>query len=66
MVDGYIIQSFNAHYFTCHHTMKDSTLIDAFAGATAGVFARTVVAPIDRIKLLIQLSGSQKEVLYKY
>ena len=38
--------------------MKDSTLIDAFAGATAGVFARTVVAPIDRIKLLIQLSGS--------
>ena len=42
------------------------TVVDAFAGATAGVFARTVVAPIDRIKLLIQLSGSQKEVLYKY
>jgi len=38
--------------------MPDTTLIDAFAGATAGVFARTVVAPIDRIKLLIQLSGS--------
>jgi len=33
----------------------NSTLIDAFAGA---IFARTVVAPIDRIKLLIQLSGS--------
>ena len=77
MVDGYIIQSFNTHYFTCHHIMKD-TIVDAFAGATAGVFARTIVAPIDRIKLLIQLSGSiqrnqqqvhhlsQKEVLYKY
>lgn len=34
------------------------TLIDALAGAAAGVFARTVVAPIDRVKLLIQLSGS--------
>ena len=34
------------------------TLTDALAGATAGVFARTALAPIDRVKLLIQLRGS--------
>lgn len=34
------------------------TLTDALAGAAAGTLARTVVAPIDRVKLLIQLRGS--------
>eukprot|EP00571_Detonula_confervacea_P015005 CAMPEP_0172308928 /NCGR_PEP_ID=MMETSP1058-20130122/9379_1 /TAXON_ID=83371 /ORGANISM="Detonula confervacea, Strain CCMP 353" /LENGTH=187 /DNA_ID=CAMNT_0013021457 /DNA_START=56 /DNA_END=616 /DNA_ORIENTATION=- len=34
------------------------TLTDALAGAAAGMFSRTVFAPIDRVKLLIQLRGS--------
>jgi solute carrier family 25 (adenine nucleotide translocator) protein 4/5/6/31 len=31
------------------------TITDAIAGAAAGAFARTAVAPIDRVKLIIQL-----------
>ncbi|KAL7534401.1 hypothetical protein ACHAXR_005843 [Thalassiosira sp. AJA248-18] len=44
--------------------MKDSssaserTITDAIAGAAAGTFARTALAPVDRVKLLIQLRGS--------
>ena len=34
------------------------TIIDAIAGAAAGAFARTAVAPIDRVKLIVQLRGS--------
>ena len=43
---------------TSSDVVAKRTLIDAFAGATAGVFARTVVAPIDRVKLMIQLRVS--------
>jgi solute carrier family 25 (adenine nucleotide translocator) protein 4/5/6/31 len=35
-----------------------TSLMDAIAGAAAGVFAKTAVAPIERIKLLIQLQKS--------
>ncbi|KAG7368776.1 mitochondrial carrier protein [Nitzschia inconspicua] len=31
---------------------------DAFAGAMSGAFARTVTAPIERVKLILQLQGS--------
>mmetsp|Transcript_15269 Transcript_15269/g.30849 ORF Transcript_15269/g.30849 Transcript_15269/m.30849 type:complete len:334 (+) Transcript_15269:328-1329(+) len=34
------------------------TITDAIAGAAAGAFARTAVAPIDRVKLIVQLRGS--------
>ena len=34
------------------------TITDAIAGASAGIFARTIAAPIDRVKLLSQLRGS--------
>lgn len=40
------------------HSASKRTLTDAIAGAAAGTFARTAVAPIDRVKLLIQLGGS--------
>ena len=31
---------------------------DALAGTIAGIFARTVVAPVDRVKLILQVRGS--------
>ena len=43
---------------TSSDVVAKRTLIDAFAGATAGVFARTAVAPIDRVKLMVQLGRS--------
>lgn len=33
---------------------------DALAGALSGAFARTVTAPIERVKLILQLQGSTK------
>ena len=32
---------------------------DAVAGACAGAFSRTVVAPVERVKLILQLQGSE-------
>lgn len=43
---------------TSSDVVAKRTLIDAFAGATAEVFARTAVAPIDRVKLMVQLGRS--------
>ena len=37
--------------------MKDS-IREALAGAAAGASARTLVAPLDRLKLVVQLQGS--------
>lgn len=39
-------------------TFPHSSVIDALAGAAAGALAKTVVAPIERVKLLMQLSRS--------
>lgn len=33
-------------------------VIDVLAGAAAGIFARTIVAPVDRVKLILQVRGS--------
>ena len=35
---------------------------DAVAGACAGAFSRTVMAPVERVKLMLQLQGSVKAV----
>jgi len=46
---------------TTSTTIKSSirtSLRDAFAGAAAGAVAKTAVAPIERVKLLMQLRGS--------
>jgi solute carrier family 25 (adenine nucleotide translocator) protein 4/5/6/31 len=40
--------------------MKDS-LREATAGAVAGALSKTILAPLDRIKLMIQLQGSLSE-----
>lgn len=37
---------------------RNSAKINAFAGACAGCTAKTIVAPIERVKLLMQLQGS--------
>eukprot|EP00594_Rhizosolenia_setigera_P009081 CAMPEP_0178956684 /NCGR_PEP_ID=MMETSP0789-20121207/10430_1 /TAXON_ID=3005 /ORGANISM="Rhizosolenia setigera, Strain CCMP 1694" /LENGTH=457 /DNA_ID=CAMNT_0020638719 /DNA_START=138 /DNA_END=1511 /DNA_ORIENTATION=+ len=37
---------------------KNMHLVNAVAGAWSGAFAKTVVAPIERLKLLLQLRGS--------
>lgn len=39
-------------------SVSGRTITDAVAGAAAGVFARTALAPVDRVKLLVQLRGS--------
>jgi len=38
-----------------------SSLKDVLAGAVAGAFAKTATAPIERVKLLLQLRGSIKD-----
>ena len=38
--------------------MVRASIRDAVAGAAAGAFSKTAVAPIERVKLLMQLSGS--------
>ena len=37
---------------------------DAVAGASAGVFSKTAMAPVERVKLLMQLQGSVKRSSY--
>ena len=39
-------------------TSIKGSLKDALAGAAAGALAKTAVAPIERVKLLLQLQGS--------
>ena len=39
-------------------TSIKGSLKDALAGAAAGALAKTVVAPVERVKLLMQLQGS--------
>jgi hypothetical protein len=39
--------------YTIHQSLKD-----VFAGAVAGAFAKTATAPIERVKLVMQLRGS--------
>eukprot|EP00521_Asterionellopsis_glacialis_P011279 CAMPEP_0195297694 /NCGR_PEP_ID=MMETSP0707-20130614/22010_1 /TAXON_ID=33640 /ORGANISM="Asterionellopsis glacialis, Strain CCMP134" /LENGTH=282 /DNA_ID=CAMNT_0040359583 /DNA_START=44 /DNA_END=889 /DNA_ORIENTATION=+ len=39
-------------------TKQTTTWKDAFAGACAGAFAKTAVAPIERVKLVLQLQSS--------
>jgi solute carrier family 25 (adenine nucleotide translocator) protein 4/5/6/31 len=43
---------------TTNTTTPGDALRNAIAGAMAGAFARTITAPIERIKLMLQLQGS--------
>ena len=42
-------------------SLVHASVRDALAGAAAGAFAKTAVAPIERVKLLMQLRGSAAE-----
>lgn len=45
--------------------MVGSSIHDAIAGATAGAVSKTAMAPIERVKLLMQLGGSLSADTYK-
>ena len=56
--DNSIAATTNNNNNTTTTTTPGDALRNAIAGAMAGAFARTITAPIERIKLMLQLQGS--------